>query len=71
MRGLALALTLIAGAAGAQEYPDADRILSLGGSVTEIIFALGQQDRLAGRDQTSTWPEAAAELPDIGYVRAI
>lgn len=71
MRGLALALSLLAGAAGAQEYPNAERILSLGGSVTEIIYALGQQDRLAGRDQTSSWPAEAAELPDIGYLRAI
>lgn len=71
MRGLALALSLLAGAASAQEYPDAERVLSLGGSVTEIIYALGQQDRLAGRDQTSSWPPEAMELPDIGYVRAI
>lgn len=49
----------------------ADRVLSIGGAVTEIIFALDQQDRLVGRDLTSTFPDAARALPDIGYMRAL
>lgn len=48
-----------------------DAVLSIGGSTTEIIYALGEQDRLVGRDSTSTWPEAATELPDVGYMRAL
>ena len=44
----------------------ARRIVSAGGSVTEIVYALGQEDRLVARDSTSTYPEAARELPDIG-----
>lgn len=47
------------------------RVLALGGSVTEIVYALGQGDRLIGRDTTSTHPAAALELPDVGYVRAL
>ena len=50
--------------------PDAD-VLSIGGSVTEIIYALDQQHRLVGRDTTSTWPPEAQELPDVGYMRAL
>ncbi|WP_281966481.1 heme/hemin ABC transporter substrate-binding protein [Roseovarius nanhaiticus] len=46
-------------------------ILSIGGAVTEIIVALGQQDRLKARDTTSSYPPEIAELPDVGYMRAL
>lgn len=49
---------------------DAD-VLSLGGSVTEIIVALDQGHRLLARDTTSNYPPAVEELPDVGYVRAL
>jgi iron complex transport system substrate-binding protein len=49
----------------------AQRIITLGGSVTEIAVALGAGDRLVGRDTTSTWPEAVLGLPDVGYIRAL
>lgn len=47
------------------------RIITLGGSVTEIVYALDQQDRLIARDTTSVYPPEVFELPDIGYVRAL
>ncbi|MEM1272265.1 MAG: ABC transporter substrate-binding protein [Pseudomonadota bacterium] len=50
---------------------EADRVVSIGGSVTEIVFALGQQDRLIARDATSQFPPIASDLPDIGYMRAL
>lgn len=49
----------------------ADRVLALGGAVTEIVFALGQGDRLVARDSTSSYPPEAEALPDVGYVRAL
>jgi len=49
----------------------AQRIVSIGGSVTEIVFALGQQDRLIARDRTSSFPAQALDLPDVGYIRAL
>ena len=49
----------------------ADRVLSVGGSVTEIVYALGEGDRLVARDSTSSFPEAASGLPDVGYMRAL
>jgi len=52
-----------------QEVPN--RIVAIGGSVTEIVFALGQEDRLIARDTTSTHPAEANELPDVGYIRAL
>jgi len=66
-RALALALCL-ASPALAQ---DADRVITLGGSVTEIAVALGAEDRIIARDTTSSWPESVQALPDVGYIRAL
>jgi len=66
---IALVLGVFTGPVQSQE--DRGRIISLGGSVTEIVYALGASDRLVGRDTTSTWPEAALALPNVGYVRAL
>jgi iron complex transport system substrate-binding protein len=49
----------------------ASRIVSLGGDVTETVYAIHAQDQLAAVDSTSTWPEAARKLPDVGYVRQL
>lgn len=46
-------------------------VVSIGGSVTEIIYALGQEGRIAARDTTSTYPPEAETLRDIGYMRAL
>jgi iron complex transport system substrate-binding protein len=48
-----------------------ERILTLGGAVTETVFALGCADRLVGTDLTSRYPQAAAALPKSGYLRAL
>ncbi|AWH88835.1 heme/hemin ABC transporter substrate-binding protein [Limnobaculum parvum] len=48
-----------------------ERIVSIGGDVTEIVYALEAQSQLVGRDSTSTYPEAAKALPDIGYMRQL
>ena len=49
----------------------AAKIITLGGSVTEIAVALGAQDRIIARDTTSNWPESVQALPDVGYIRAL
>lgn len=49
----------------------AQRVLTLGGSITEIAVALGAQDRLIARDTTSTFPPEITSLPDVGYFRAL
>ena len=68
----AIALVMLAGTASSAVAQDkAERVLSIGGAVTEIIYALGEEDRLIGRDSTSSYPEAALELPDVGYMRAL
>lgn len=46
-----------------------DRIVSVGGDVTEIIFALGYGDRIVATDSTSVYPRQALTTPKVGYVR--
>lgn len=70
--GLALALSpLAAFATEADTVADAKRIVSIGGSVTEIVFALGEEGRLVARDSTGFYPPQAMELPDVGYMRQL
>lgn len=47
------------------------RVVSLGGSVTEIVYDLGQGGRLVADDLSSLYPEAATRLPRVGYYRAV
>ncbi|MBD9373304.1 ABC transporter substrate-binding protein [Rhizobium sp. ARZ01] len=50
---------------------DTSRLVTIGGAITEIVYALGEEGRLIARDQTSLYPEAAMNLPDVGYMRAL
>lgn len=48
------------------------RIVSIGGAITEILYALGLEDRIAGVDTTSVFPEAALrDKPNVGYMRQL
>ncbi|WP_373456283.1 hemin ABC transporter substrate-binding protein [Rhizobium sp. L1K21] len=76
MRFTKLAITIAAflltmPAAFAEGNKDAQRIVAVGGSVTEIVYALGEEGRLIGRDSTSIYPPEALKLPDTGYIRAL
>ncbi|WP_166416909.1 heme/hemin ABC transporter substrate-binding protein [Cochlodiniinecator piscidefendens] len=65
-------LGVVSFSASAQEsYPDAENIVSIGGAVTEIVYALGQEHRLTARDTTSVFPPEVLELPDVGYMRRL
>jgi iron complex transport system substrate-binding protein len=68
-------LAFAAPPAGAEEgkavFSDASRIVSIGGSITEIVYALGEEGHLVARDSTSSHPEEAQKLPDVGYMRAL
>lgn len=51
---------------------DPARIVSIGGAITEILYALGFEDRLAGVDATSLYPAAALrDKPNVGYMRQL
>lgn len=47
------------------------RIVSIGGALTETLYALGAQADLVGADTTSLFPDAARQLPSVGYARAL
>ncbi len=68
--GVFVAITVSAQQAAQPDNPNAD-VLSIGGSVTEIVVALGQQHRLKARDTTSSYPAGVTNLPDVGYMRAL
>ena len=53
------------------EIADTSRIVTIGGAVTEIVYALGFGDRVVAIDLTSTFPAAARARPSIGYMRAL
>ena len=58
-------------ASACEQVADSSRIAVAGGSLTEILYFLGAQDRIVAVDSTSNHPDAAAEFPSVGYVRAL
>jgi len=48
-----------------------ERIISLGGNVTEIVYELNKEDLLVATDTTSNYPAAAAKTPKVGYMRQL
>ena len=50
----------------------ARRIVTVGGALTEIVYALGLEDRLVGIDTTSLYPlQALQQKPNVGYMRQL
>ncbi len=51
---------------------DPSRIVSVGGAVTEILYALGLERRIIAVDTTSVYPpRVLAEKPSVGYMRQL
>jgi len=71
---IALVMTPAALAVEAESVAEAapmQRIISIDGALTEIVYALGAGDRLVAVDTTSRYPQAATALPDVGYMRRL
>ncbi|UZE50815.1 hemin ABC transporter substrate-binding protein [Rhodopseudomonas sp. P2A-2r] len=48
------------------------RIVAVGGALTEILYALGVEDRIVAIDSTSLYPpQAMADKPNVGYMRQL
>jgi len=71
LRLLLLGAALVLAAVPAHAADIAKRVVTVGGDVTEIVFALGEGARVVGRDTTSTFPREAGQLPDVGYMRQL
>jgi len=65
---IAISLSLSFSSLSAQA---AERLLTIGGAVTEIVYALGKGDEIIANDITSYYPEAANKLPKVGYMRTL
>lgn len=64
-------VTIVDAAGRSVTVADTSRIVAVGGTVTEILYALGLEDRIAGVDQTSNYPAEAAKKPNVGYMRQL
>lgn len=49
----------------------APRVVTIGGGVTETVFALGRGADVAGADAASLYPAAAEALPKLSYPKAL
>ena len=56
---------------GVQPPAAAQRLVSLSGALTEIVYQLGAEALLVGSDTTSNFPDAANRMPKVGYVRQL
>ena len=46
-----------------------EKLVSAGGTLTELVYALGADDQLVAVDKSSLYPLQARELPSVGYYR--
>ena len=46
------------------------KIITLGGTVTEIVYGLGAGDKIVAVDLSSLNPLEARNLPQVGYIWA-
>lgn len=53
------------------KHANSHRLVTLGGSVTEIVYALGAGDLIVATDLSSLYPKQAQQLPSVGYYRGI
>ena len=72
----ALLRHLSAGALGLAAWPAlaqtaAPRLVTIGGAITEVVYALGAEAQLVGTDTTSLYPAAALATPKVGYMRTL
>lgn len=47
------------------------RVVTIGGEITELVYALGKADAVVGVDTSSVYPHAALQKPKVGYARAL
>lgn len=70
-----LAVCLLHAACGRKREPSAvasrERLVTIGGPVTETVFALGAGQSVVGVDTSSVFPSSASKLPQVGYQRAL
>jgi iron complex transport system substrate-binding protein len=48
-----------------------ERVVSVGGGITEILHALELEESIVGVDTSSVYPESVTGMPQVGYARAL
>jgi iron complex transport system substrate-binding protein len=61
----------VPGFGGDVTVESAERIIPVDGDLAEIVFALGLGDKVVATDLSATYPQEAADRPEIGYQRAL
>lgn len=56
---------------GGEVKPTEARLVTVGGAITETVFALGLGGQVVGTDTSSTFPAEAAGRAQVGYQRAL
>ena len=54
-----------------ESAPEGTRLITLFGDVTEIIYALGLEEYLVGRDASSVYPPQTEAVPNLGFAGAL
>ena len=68
---LLLGAAALAAPARSDAGPAATGVVSVGGAITEIVYALGAEDRVIAVDSTSRYPPQARDHPNVGYMRQL
>lgn len=64
---IALSLLLLPFNLMAKDNNNNERWVIAGGSITELVYAIGAGDKIVGVDETTSYPEQTQALPHIGY----
>jgi iron complex transport system substrate-binding protein len=64
-------VALLALASLSSTFSFAQRVVSVGGTVTEIVYLLGAQNQLVASDTSSIYPDTANQMPKVGYQRTL
>ena len=66
------AQTTIVGVDGvAVQINDISRIITVGGSISETVWALGEGNKVIATDVSTTYPPEVFRLPRVPYVRSL
>lgn len=61
----------VSSARAAQQQGTAQRIITLGPDVTEIVYALGADEKIIALDRSSKYPADTANKTNVGYRRSL
>ncbi len=64
---IAVSLLLLPFNLMAKDNNNSERWVIAGGSITELVYAIGAGNKVVGVDETTSYPEQTQALPHIGY----